>query len=136
MEFGKRLNFKANGHQLKIRQTSKDKNKEVHRNSRKSMYDFSEWMCGCEETNSFYFPESVQLCAMPMTTVESERCFSTLNRIKIFLRNTMGQERLSALAMLSIEKTFTRSIPNFNERVIDHFAGTNERRIHLKFKHI
>jgi len=41
-----------------------------------------------------------------MSTAESERCFYTLKRIKTFLRNTMHQERLPALAMLSIEKNF------------------------------
>ena len=40
----------------------------------------------------------------PTTTAEPERCFSSLKRIKTFLRNTMSQERLTALAMLSIEK--------------------------------
>uniref|UniRef100_A0A6P7F220 Uncharacterized protein LOC114325145 n=1 Tax=Diabrotica virgifera virgifera TaxID=50390 RepID=A0A6P7F220_DIAVI len=52
------------------------------------------------------------LCTLPMTTVESERCFSTLKRIKTFLRkNTMGEDRLCALAMLlTMEKSlFERS---------------------------
>ena len=69
------------------------------------------------------FSETVKLlnilCTLPMTTVESERCFSTLKRIKTFLRNTMGEERLSALAMLSIEKPFINSIVKFNARVIN-----------------
>jgi len=38
-------------------------------------------------------PESVKLlraiCTIPMTNAESERCFSTLKRIKTFTRNTM-----------------------------------------------
>ncbi len=50
------------------------------------------------------FSESVTLLRLlvtiPMTTSEPERCFSTLKRIKSFLRSRMGQERLSALAML------------------------------------
>jgi hypothetical protein len=37
------------------------------------------------------------ICVIPMTTVESKRCFSTLKRIKTFLRNSMSQDRLSAL---------------------------------------
>lgn len=49
------------------------------------------------------FGESMKLLkiiiTIPMSTAESERCFSTLKRIKTFLRNTMHQERLSALAM-------------------------------------
>ncbi|KAJ8975073.1 hypothetical protein NQ317_011025 [Molorchus minor] len=46
LNFEKRLEIKGNGHpmpQLQIRQTSKDKNKEVHRT-----YDLSEWICGCD----------------------------------------------------------------------------------------
>ena len=38
----------------------------------------------------------------PISSAESERSFSTLKRIKIFLRNRMGQDRLNALAVLSI----------------------------------
>lgn len=49
------------------------------------------------------FSETVTLLKIiittPMTTAEAERCFSTLKRIKTFLRNTMTQERLNALAM-------------------------------------
>lgn len=74
------------------------------------------------------------LITMPMTTVEAERDFSTLKRIKTFLRSTMSQERLNALACLSIEQQFIRSIPNFNERVIDKFAAKKNRRIELNFK--
>ncbi|KAI4466306.1 hat family c-terminal dimerization region [Holotrichia oblita] len=66
------------------------------------------------------FSETVNLltllCTLPMPTVERERCFSTLNRIKTFLRNTMGQDRLSALAMLSIEKSFIKGICDYNEQ--------------------
>ncbi|KAK4886466.1 hypothetical protein RN001_002737 [Aquatica leii] len=84
------------------------------------------------------FSESVKflklLCTLPMTTVESERCFSTLKRIKTFLRNTMSQERLCALAMLSMEKSLIENIVNFNELVIDHFANSKDRRIDLKYK--
>lgn len=75
--------------------------------------------CNLQET----FSETVLLMNIlittPMTTAEAERCFSTLKRIKTFLRNTMGQERLNALAMLSMERELVRSTPDFNERVID-----------------
>ena len=74
------------------------------------------------------------LCTLPITTVESERCFSTLKRIKTFLRNTMRGDRLCALAMLSMEKVLIRRIPNFNEQVIDQFAKSKDRRIDLLFK--
>jgi hypothetical protein len=36
----------------------------------------------------------------------SERSFSSLRRIKTYLRNTIGQERLTCLALINIEKDF------------------------------
>lgn len=84
------------------------------------------------------FSETVALLKIlittPMTTAESERCFSTLKRIKSFLRNTMGQERLNALAMLSMEKQLTSDIPDFNTRVIEKFASLKERRAKFMYK--
>uniref|UniRef100_UPI003AAA4C33 uncharacterized protein n=1 Tax=Centroberyx gerrardi TaxID=166262 RepID=UPI003AAA4C33 len=74
------------------------------------------------------------LITTPMTTAEAERCFSTLKRIKTFLRNAMGQERLNALAMLSMERELVRNMPDFNERVIDHFAALKERRAKFQYK--
>lgn len=56
-----------------------------------------------------------------MTTAEAERSFSTLKRIKTFLRNSITEDRLTALAMLSIEKQMINNIPNFNEEVINRF---------------
>ena len=75
------------------------------------------------------------IVTIPMTTVEAERCFSTLNKIKNFLRNTMGNERLNALAMLSIEKRMIHGIPEFNKLVIEEFAVNKERRMDLIYKH-
>ena len=69
-----------------------------------------------------------------MTTSEAERCFSTLNRIKTFLRNSMTEDRLTSLSMLSIEKKFISEIDNFNDKVITKFANRKERRIDLIYK--
>lgn len=84
------------------------------------------------------FTETVSLLNIlittPMTTSESERCFSTLKRLKTFLRNTMAQDRLNALAMLSIEKKLTRDIPDFNTRVIEKFATQKDRRAKFLYK--
>ncbi|CAH1998018.1 unnamed protein product [Acanthoscelides obtectus] len=49
-----------------------------------------------------------------------------------FLRNTMTQDRLTALSMLSIEKEFISTMENFNRKVIDKFAAKKkQRRIEL-----
>ncbi|XP_051985508.1 zinc finger MYM-type protein 1-like [Xyrauchen texanus] len=74
------------------------------------------------------------LITTPMTTAEAERCFSTLTRVKTFLRNSMGQERLNALAMLSMERELVLNMPDFNEKVIDRFAALKERRAQFQYK--
>jgi hypothetical protein len=76
------------------------------------------------------------LITMPMTTSEAERSFSTLLRIKTFLRNTMDQDRLNALAMLSTESGFISKIPEFNSKVIDKFARQRHRRMDFIYKDI
>lgn len=46
----------------------------------------------------------------------------------------MGEERLNALAMLSMEKKLTISILDFNRRVIERFASLKERRAKFMYK--
>lgn len=72
--------------------------------------------------------------ATPVTTVESERCFSTLKNIKSYKSSTMGQSRLNSLAVLSICKEVILDIQNFNEKVIDLFAQQKERRADFLYK--
>ncbi len=54
------------------------------------------------------FPEAVKLLQLiltiPATTVSVERSFSALKRIKSYTRNRMTNQRLSSLALMSIEK--------------------------------
>jgi len=69
------------------------------------------------------------LLTTPMTTDESERCFSTLKRVETFGRSTMGNDKLGALAMLSIESELVASLKDFNEKVIDLFSIPENRRM-------
>jgi hypothetical protein len=91
-----------------------------------------------ENNLTLIFSESYKLLkiisTIPMTTAEAERSFSTLKRIKTFLRNSMTEDRFTA--MLSIEKRMINNIPNFNEEVINRFAEKKERRIDLTYKHV
>jgi hypothetical protein len=41
---------------------------------------------------------------LPVTVAEADRSFSELKLIKTYLRSTMLQERLSACAVLSVER--------------------------------
>lgn len=74
------------------------------------------------------------LLTIPMTTSEAERCFSTMKRIKSFLRSTMNSERLNALSVLSTEKIFISSHPEIKEKIIDLFAQSKTRRMDFMFK--
>ena len=70
----------------------------------------------------------------PMTTAEPERCFSTLKRLKTFLRNTMKNDRLNALAMLSINKELVKEMKDFDDRVLEKFVNLKERRMDFVYK--
>ncbi|XP_060845783.1 52 kDa repressor of the inhibitor of the protein kinase-like [Rhopalosiphum padi] len=58
------------------------------------------------------------LCTLPVSTSTPERMFSSLKRIKTYLRNTMSEKRLNGLAMLAIHNDIIFS----NEEVIDELA--------------
>lgn len=91
-----------------------------------------------QEDMRYTFQETIKLLEVlvttPMSTSEAERCFSMLKRIKTFLRNSMKEERLSALGMLSAEKVFLNNVEDFNKRVIDLFASKAERRLDFKYR--
>lgn len=84
------------------------------------------------------FPETIKILKIilttPMTTAESERCFSTLKRVKTFLRNTMGNDRLNALAMMSINKNLVQDIDSFDDKVLEKFISMKNRRAEFTFK--
>lgn len=74
------------------------------------------------------------ILTIPVTSAESERSFSTLKRIKTYLRNTIGQERLNALTVLSVHKELFVKKTDFNQRVIDRFATLKTRRAQFMYK--
>lgn len=57
--------------------------------------------------------------SFPATNCLGERSFSTLKRVKTYLRTSMGQDRLNALALLSIEAQLVQEIDNGD--IIDVF---------------
>ena len=76
------------------------------------------------------FSEIVKLAKIiittPMSTADAERRFSSMKRIKSRLRSKMGNNRLNALGILSMEKTLinekgTAGKSNFQEKVVQHF---------------
>lgn len=69
-----------------------------------------------------------------MTTAESEYCFSTLKRVKIFLKNIMGNNHLNSLAKMSINKNFVQDIGSFNDKVLEKFIYMKNRKVEFTFK--
>ncbi len=53
------------------------------------------------------------LLTMPVSTATAERSFSTLRRLKTWLRNRMGQERLTNLALLHIHQNIPVCLDQF-----------------------
>ena len=64
---------------------------------------------------------------IPVTTASCERSFSKLKLIKNYLRSTIGQERLTNMAILSIEHEFARLQMSYEE-IIDEFASLKARK--------
>ena len=69
----------------------------------------------------------IALC-IPVSSASSERSFSALRRLKTYLRSTMGQQRLSNLAMAHIEQEIAHKVDY--SQIIDIFAS-KERRMDL-----
>ena len=67
------------------------------------------------------------ICTLPVTTCECERSISVIRRLKTYLRATMGEERLSGLALMHIHYDMDLNV----EEIIDIFARQHPRRMLL-----
>lgn len=86
-------------------------------------------------------PEVYQLfiliLTLPSTSVSVERSFSCLKRIKTYLRNTISQDRLSYLSIISIEKELIEQLKTkevFYDAVINMYDNKKNRNIDLIYK--
>ncbi|XP_065667878.1 uncharacterized protein LOC136088143 [Hydra vulgaris] len=89
----------------------------------KSAYDFLNYIYK-EELQETYPNLVIALriiLTLPVTVASAERSFSKLKLIKTFHRSTMVNERLSCLAMLSIENEVARTLSY--EGIINEFAS-------------
>ena len=68
------------------------------------------------------------LAVIPATSCSAECSFSSLKRLKTYLRNSMGQERLSNLALLHIEREFVNKVLKEDmDKMIDTFGQRSGR---------
>ena len=59
------------------------------------------------------------MATLPVTTCSSERSFSTLRRLKTYLRNTMGSERLNGLAMMNIHRDIELNLDDIIDKLCE-----------------
>ena len=65
---------------------------------------------------------------LPVTSAEAERSFSIVRQIKSYLRSTMGEERLTALALMKIHPELVPS----PAAILDAYAQISHRRLRLR----
>lgn len=85
----------------------------------------------CRQAEHFY-PKIEKalhiLLAMPYSTATIERSFSTLRRVKTWLRSTMVENRLNGLCMLSVHRKLINHLSDrFTEDVLNRFAEDPRR---------
>ena len=64
---------------------------------------------------------------LPVSTATVERSFSTLRRLKTYLRNSISEDRLNGLALMSVYSEMTIDI----DSVINRFASSKSRKLLL-----
>ena len=68
------------------------------------------------------------LASIPATSSSAERSFSSLRRVKTYLRSTMGQQRLNSIALINIERAYAnKTIANDMIEIIDTFGKRRGR---------
>ena len=82
-----------------------------------------------EHDNESMFPNIHMLlrliCTLPVTSTECECSISVLRHLKMYLRSTMGQERMTGLALMHIKSGMELNLDN----IINIFAGLHQHRM-------
>ena len=66
---------------------------------------------------------------LPVTVASAERSFSKVKLIKTYLRLTVAEERMSGLAIVSINSEVAQQLSY--DDLVDDFASRKCRRVHL-----
>lgn len=81
------------------------------------------------------YPQLIRLMrflfTLPVTNTAAERSFSSMKRIKTYLRSTMLTKRLSNLAILSIEKEESGKLIKDPRQIVETFSNVGQRRLML-----
>ena len=104
----------------------------------KSPYEVLQWLHGSSMATAFEqtYKLANLISTIPAITASVAQNFSALRRIRTYLHSTQGQDRLSQLSLLSVEKALLAELkktPNFYDLVIAKFTSIN-RRAEFHFK--
>jgi len=64
----------------------------------------------CKEINAPKHISSIIYLTLPVTVATGERSFSKLKKLKYYLRNSIGQKRISNILVLNIEQCRTKEM--------------------------
>lgn len=82
-----------------------------------------------DECNELFFPNIKKLigifAVIPVSTATPERTFSSLKRIKTYLRNRIGQQRLTGLALMTVHRDISNTISP--TEIIEKLASRRKR---------
>jgi hypothetical protein len=78
--------------------------------------------CGAHIFPSVFTAIKIAAC-IPVTVIPVERSFSTLKRLKPYIRNTMGEERLNGLTLMNAHRGIQLDIGG----VLDRMSKKNRR---------
>ncbi|CAI6376166.1 unnamed protein product [Macrosiphum euphorbiae] len=67
------------------------------------------------------------LATLPVSVASAERSFSTLRRLKTWLRSRMTEDRLSALCLINVHNKV--DLLDQIDHIIDNFANSKNRRL-------
>ena len=81
----------------------------------------------CKHTFPNIFATLAILAVMPITSCECERSVSALRLLKTYLRSTMGQSRLTGLALLHIRYDLAVDVTD----IVDMFALKHPRKMRM-----
>ena len=95
----------------------------------------SEEVLDCIQTLSIAFPNFTTFCHLiltfPVSSASAERSFSTMKRVKTYLRSSMSDNRLNNLCLLSSERELSQEIMHNPDAVVTEFATMKTRKLQL-----
>jgi len=106
-------------------------NKKENEQSEKMKISYSSLLCIIREANlGSVFPNMDIILriilSIAVTNCSGERSFSTMKRVKNYLRNSMAEERLNSLTIMAIETEMTQQLTF--EEVFQTFCSAKKRR--------